>query len=98
MDVLDHSCSKMGFGGKMCVDGTKKQEEELTAPLFPFKANTAFPETQIRNAYPEIKGINYTLAAKFGIPVLFVAVEEKTSPGMSHGSTMRCANCREWKD
>ncbi|MGZ8509428.1 MAG: menaquinone biosynthesis decarboxylase, partial [Chitinophagaceae bacterium] len=24
MDVLDHSCSKMGFGGKMCIDGTKK--------------------------------------------------------------------------
>ena len=24
MDVLDHSCSKMGFGGKMCIDGTAK--------------------------------------------------------------------------
>nr|HQV07143.1 menaquinone biosynthesis decarboxylase [Chitinophagaceae bacterium] len=22
MDVLDHSCSKLGFGGKMCIDGT----------------------------------------------------------------------------
>src|SRR6185369_14762194 len=28
MDVLDHSCSKLGFGGKMCIDGTKKFEEE----------------------------------------------------------------------
>ena len=28
MDVLDHSCSKMGFGGKMCIDGTEKFEEE----------------------------------------------------------------------
>jgi 4-hydroxy-3-polyprenylbenzoate decarboxylase len=28
MDVLDHSCSKMGFGGKMCIDGTGKYEEE----------------------------------------------------------------------
>ncbi len=28
MDVLDHSCSKMGFGGKMCIDGTFKYEEE----------------------------------------------------------------------
>ena len=28
MDVLDHSCSKMGFGGKMCIDGTFKFEEE----------------------------------------------------------------------
>ena len=30
MDVLDHSCSKMGFGGKMCIDGTAKFEEELS--------------------------------------------------------------------
>ncbi len=28
MDVLDHSCSKLGFGGKMCIDGTRKFEEE----------------------------------------------------------------------
>jgi 4-hydroxy-3-polyprenylbenzoate decarboxylase len=28
MDVLDHSCSKLGFGGKMCIDGTHKFEEE----------------------------------------------------------------------
>lgn len=28
MDVLDHSCSKLGFGGKMCIDGTRKLEEE----------------------------------------------------------------------
>ncbi len=28
MDVLDHSCSKLGFGGKMCIDGTAKLEEE----------------------------------------------------------------------
>ncbi len=26
--VLDHSCSKLGFGGKMCIDGTAKLEEE----------------------------------------------------------------------
>src|SRR6185369_10061682 len=28
MDVLDHSCSKFAFGGKMCVDATKKFAEE----------------------------------------------------------------------
>jgi 4-hydroxy-3-polyprenylbenzoate decarboxylase len=28
MDVLDHSCSKLGFGGKMCIDGTTKFDEE----------------------------------------------------------------------
>ena len=35
MDVLDHSCSKLGFGGKMCIDGTHKWEEEITEPLLP---------------------------------------------------------------
>src|SRR5207344_2107827 len=34
MDVLDHSCSKFAFGGKMCVDATKKTEEELTGQKF----------------------------------------------------------------
>src|SRR5450759_1909948 len=29
MDVLDHSCSKLGFGGKMCIDGTQKFKEEI---------------------------------------------------------------------
>jgi 4-hydroxy-3-polyprenylbenzoate decarboxylase len=28
MDVLDHSCSKLGFGGKMSIDGTFKEAEE----------------------------------------------------------------------
>ncbi|MEI9807773.1 MAG: hypothetical protein WDO16_07790 [Bacteroidota bacterium] len=28
MDVLDHSCSKLGFGGKMCIDGTEKFEKK----------------------------------------------------------------------
>ncbi len=30
MDVLDHSCNKMGFGGKMCIDGTRKFPEEVS--------------------------------------------------------------------
>ena len=30
MDVLDHSCSKASFGGKMGIDATKKLPEELT--------------------------------------------------------------------
>lgn len=29
MDVLDHSCSRFAFGGKMCIDATRKFEEEL---------------------------------------------------------------------
>ena len=77
MDVLDHSCSKLGFGGKMCIDGTKKQEEEITTPLLPFKLNPAFTKDKILAQFPEITGINDKLAAKWDIPVLFVAVRKE---------------------
>ncbi len=80
MDVLDHSCSKLGFGGKMCLDGTKKQEEELSAPLTPYVADPALSAAAIKAAYPEIVGVNDKLAREWGISVLFVAVE-KNRPG-----------------
>ena len=79
MDVLDHSCSKLGFGGKMCIDGTKKQEEEITIPLVPFKLSGEFSSQALRSRYPEITGINEQLA-QWGIPVLFIAVR-KDRPG-----------------
>src|ERR1700730_9674282 len=34
MDVLDHSCSRLGFGGKMCIDGTTKEIEESEAGIY----------------------------------------------------------------
>ncbi len=76
MDVLDHSCSKLGFGGKMCIDGTKKQPEEITDPLLPFKFTEGFSFENIRSLFPEISGINHKLAADWGIPILFVAVKK----------------------
>jgi len=76
MDVLDHSCSKLGFGGKICIDGTRKMEEELSAPLVPFKLSTAFSAATMMAQYPEVKGINDKLAKEWDIPVLFVAVKK----------------------
>jgi len=76
MDVLDHSCSKLGFGGKMCIDGTKKWDEEISTPLTPFTLSKDFSGDAIITAHPEIKGINATLAADMQIPVLFVSVEK----------------------
>ena len=76
MDVLDHSCSKLGFGGKMCIDGTKKWEEEMTEPLAPYVYDNSFSAQDIIKQYPEIHGINNKLAKEWGIPVLFVAVEK----------------------
>lgn len=80
MDVLDHSCSKMGFGGKMCLDGTAKTEEERNAPVQHFKLSEDFDTAAVIAKLPQIKGVNSRLAAAWEIPVLFVAME-KEKPG-----------------
>jgi 4-hydroxy-3-polyprenylbenzoate decarboxylase len=76
MDVLDHSCSKLGFGGKMCIDGTEKYEEEISTPFQPFKLSSSFSVDNIRSSFPEIAGINEKLAREWDIPVLFVSVKK----------------------
>jgi 4-hydroxy-3-polyprenylbenzoate decarboxylase len=77
MDVLDHSCSKLGFGGKMCIDGTKKQEEEISDPLLPFTLNPAFSTGTILSLFPEITGINEQPAREWDIPVLFISIKKQ---------------------
>jgi len=76
MDVLDHSCSKLGFGGKMCIDGTKKMEEEIITQLPPFTLSPSFSKQNMLALFPEITGINEKPAKEWGISVLFVAVEK----------------------
>jgi len=76
MDVLDHSCSKLGFGGKMCIDGTRKQEEEISIPLLPFSLSTDFSVAKILALFPEVMGINEQPAREWNIPVLFVSVRK----------------------
>ena len=83
MDVLDHSCSKLGFGGKMCIDGTRKWEEEMTAPLPPFALQSSFSKSAALAKFPELVGLNDTLARKWGIGVLFAAVKKERSGHVS---------------
>ena len=76
MDVLDHSCSKMGFGGKMCIDGTFKYEEEkddlfLSAP----PRFSAESEKELIRLFPEITAINSSLVQK-EIPCLLIALQK----------------------
>ena len=75
MDVLDHSCSKLGFGGKMCIDGTAKFEEEITySPgmlRFPKEINVK----KILEDNPEITHINASLLPK-DIPCIIVSVKK----------------------
>lgn len=77
MDVLDHSCSKMGFGGKMCIDGTAKKEEEADDSFDPgiFNQEQAMLETNLKNKFKEIKVANVSLP-KNGIPCIILSVEK----------------------
>ncbi len=80
-DVLDHSCSRMAFGGKMGIDATQKMEEELA----PGERSGAVDVQQLKNAvalidaevknYPELKAAN-TRLLDAGIPIVFVAIEK----------------------
>lgn len=77
MDVLDHSCSKLGFGGKMCIDGTAKMEEEMDDS---YEAGVLSPEpaaiaVDLKNKFPEIRSVNVSLLKK-EIPVLIISVEK----------------------
>lgn len=75
MDVLDHSCSKMGFGGKMCIDGTRKYEEELEGNGEQLTSDYAFNKEEVLKRFPEVKGINDSLL-KDKIPCILVSVQK----------------------
>ena len=88
MDVLDHSCSRMAFGGKMCIDATRKLPEELRISSNEQIKNalidststdtTAWSDTikeSILLFYPEIVNMNTALLA-MGISVVFIAVKK----------------------
>lgn len=79
MDVLDHSCSKLGFGGKMCIDGTTKFEEEINDLAPGHSTSFNFSPAQVMEAYPEIKAINVSLLSKT-ISCLIISVQ-KNRPG-----------------
>ena len=75
MDVLDHSCSKLGFGGKMCIDGTAKFEEEVDE-MYDVKSELYdVSEIFLTTKFSEIKSVNTSLLKK-QIPVLIISVEK----------------------
>lgn len=79
MDVLDHSCSKLGFGGKMCIDGTYKFEEEKEDGYEQSAANSEWGESLLTERFKEIRSVNISLLKK-DIPCLIISVE-KNRPG-----------------
>ena len=75
MDVLDHSCSKLGFGGKMCIDGTMKFEEEREEGCKPQAVSFKLDAEFFKNRFPEIYEVNTSLVEK-EIPCLIISVEK----------------------
>jgi 4-hydroxy-3-polyprenylbenzoate decarboxylase len=74
MDVLDHSCSKLGFGGKMCIDGTSKFEEEKDDCSSWKAINNDWLKT-IADQFQEVHAVNISLLAR-DIPVLVISVKK----------------------
>lgn len=76
MDVLDHSCSKLGFGGKMCIDGTFKMEEEtdekFESGIWPHDLKL---DWLLKQTFAEVHQVNCSLLAK-QIPCLILAVKK----------------------
>ena len=84
MDVLDHSCSKLGFGGKMCIDGTAKFSEEIddnfqystnNNPRLTDSVGQEFSGETLTKNFAEIKGVNSSLLQK-DIPCLVISVKK----------------------
>jgi 4-hydroxy-3-polyprenylbenzoate decarboxylase len=75
MDVLDHSCSKLGFGGKMCVDGTLKHDEERDENYSSSMVNGEWSISGLKDKFPEINDINASLLKK-EIPCLIISVRK----------------------
>jgi len=82
MDVLDHSCSKLGFGGKMCIDGTFKFPEEIDES---YGLRVVSSELRVQSSelseeflklkFSEIKTVNVSLLKK-EIPCLIISVKK----------------------
>lgn len=74
MDVLDHSCSKLGFGGKMCIDGTWKYEEEQEDTIVADQPQQ-LDKNQILHSFPEITAFNSDLL-DMQIPCIIISVKK----------------------
>jgi len=80
VDVLDHSCSVMAFGGKIGIDGTKKTVEELASRTtrdaeIKNKALTSEEKDILLKSFPEIQEINDALLEE-NISLVFISVKK----------------------
>ncbi len=92
MDVLDHSCSKLGFGGKMCIDGTFKfdEEKEDSHKSLIVSHEPGNIATALKNKFSEIAGVNVSLLKK-EIPCLIVSVKKNRKGHIKELHELVCA-------
>jgi 4-hydroxy-3-polyprenylbenzoate decarboxylase len=77
VDVLDHSCSVMAFGGKVGIDATFKTSEELSGRNNnSSKNNFSIDASKIKSDFPEIVNINTNLLSA-GISIAIISIEKK---------------------
>jgi 4-hydroxy-3-polyprenylbenzoate decarboxylase len=81
MDVLDHSCSRFAYGGKMFIDATSKVNDELRSVTIRKvdPAHIRIDKAHLKQTYPEIAGMNDSLLA-LGISIVAVSLR-KERPG-----------------
>ena len=75
MAVLDHSCSKLGFGGKMCIDGTAKFKEERDDNIQFSSDASAITTKSFWTQFESVRAVNTSLLQK-QIPCIIVSVEK----------------------
>ncbi|MDZ4793912.1 MAG: menaquinone biosynthesis decarboxylase [Bacteroidota bacterium] len=90
MDVLDHSCSKLGFGGKMCIDGTTKYEEEKAEEYVFGVSGLGFSDTLLLQKFSEINAVNSSLLKK-EIPCVIISVEKNRAGHIKELHDQICA-------
>ena len=90
MDVLDHSCSKMGFGGKMCIDGTFKFEEETDEQMLDASI-LRYSFDDLIDSFPEIAKFNSSLL-QLGIPCLLISFKKNRT---GHARQLHEALCND---
>jgi 4-hydroxy-3-polyprenylbenzoate decarboxylase len=90
MDVLDHSCSKLGFGGKMCIDGTYKTEEERDENYNEISPDSQLSAATILQQFAEVKAVNTSLLKK-EISCIIVSVEKNRQGHIADLHTQLCS-------
>lgn len=78
MDVLDHSCSTFAFGGKMCVDATRKLEEEILGyklQVTSYKVTSSKLNEVMKNKFSELVEVNDSMLSQ-GVSMVFVSVKK----------------------